>query len=119
MESGDLVGAIVCTSMFAMIFGIVYLYNRQKMAMIERGMDPRAYRTQPAPFKYLKWAFLLIGSGVGLLLATILSHAVFSYVDSQHNPSVYFSMIGIFGGLGLLISYFIEKKETVDKKREE
>jgi hypothetical protein len=119
MNSGDLVGAIISTSMFAMIFGIVYLYNRQKMAMIERGMDPRAYRTQPAPFKYLKWAFLLIGAGLGLLLAAITSHTLFSYIDSDGNPAIYFSLIGIFGGLGLLTSYFIEKKETIDKKREE
>jgi hypothetical protein len=116
MNSGDLVGAIICTSMFGMIFGIVYLYNKQKMAMIERGMDPRAYRTQPAPFKYLKWAFLLMGAGLGLFLASILSYYVFTGIDGKHNPAIYFSLIGIFGGLGLFISYLIEKKETIDKK---
>lgn len=115
MHSGDLVGAIVFTSMFAMIFGIVYLNNRQKMAMIERGMDPRAYRTQPAPFKYLKWAFLLMGAGLGLFLAAVLGNTVFSFVD-HNNPSIYFSLIGIFGGLGLFISYLIEKKGTIDKE---
>jgi hypothetical protein len=114
MHSGDLVGAIVCTSMFAMIFGIVYLSNRQKMAMIERGMDPRAYRAQPAPFKYLKWAFLLMGAGLGLFLAFIISETAFP--NNHENPSIYFSLIGIFGGLGLFVSYLIEKRETIDNK---
>ncbi|OCX52202.1 hypothetical protein BEL04_11995 [Mucilaginibacter sp. PPCGB 2223] len=101
--------------MFAMIFGIVYLHKRERMAMIERGMDPRAYKTQPAPFKYLKWALLLIGTGVGLFLATILTQFVFTKWDTD-NPSIHFSLIGIFGGIGLFVSYLIEKKETFDKK---
>jgi hypothetical protein len=40
METTEQLNAIipmvVCTSMFAMIFGIVYLYKRERMAMIER-----------------------------------------------------------------------------------
>ena len=119
MNSGDLVGAIICTSMFAMIFGIVYLYNKQKMAMIERGMDPRSYRSQPAPFRYLKWACLLMGAGLGLFLANILDRTIMAppvQDFENHNPAIYFSLIAVFGGLGLFISYLIEKKETVDKE---
>lgn len=115
MEAGVLVPILVPISMFAMIFGIVYLHKRERMAMIERGMDPRSYKSQPAPFRYLKWALLLIGSGLGLFLATVLTQFVFSHWNSE-DPSIHFSMIGICGGLGLFMSYLIEKKETFDNK---
>jgi len=114
MNSNDLVGAIICTSMFAMIFGIVYLYSRQKMAMIERGMDPRVYKPRSAPYQYLKWAFLLIGAGTGLFLAYVLDHYVFT--AQYKNEAIYFSLIGIFGGLGLLVSYTVEKKQPLDRE---
>jgi ABC-type Fe3+-siderophore transport system permease subunit len=118
MEAGILVPILVPISMFAMIFGIVYLHKKERMAMIERGMDPRAYKPQgAAPFRYLKWALLLMGAGVGLLLAAIISHTMFTTND-QEVPAIFFSLIGIFGGLGLFVSYLIEKKETVDKKGE-
>lgn len=35
------------------------------------------------------------------------------------NPAIYFSLIAIGGGLGLFLSYRIEKKEWLDKKIEE
>ncbi len=38
---GIMCGIIVSLGFFAMIFGVVYLYKRERMAMIERGMDPR------------------------------------------------------------------------------
>lgn len=81
------------------------------MAMIERGMDPRRYRPQSAPYQNLKWGLLLIGAGLGLFLAYVLDRTAFkSTVDD--NEAIYFALIAIFGGLGLLISYVIEKKET-------
>jgi hypothetical protein len=109
-----LVPILVPLGLFAMIFGIVYLNSREKMAMIERGMDPRAYRAQPAPYRNLKWGLLLIGAGLGLFLAYVLDRSVFVKTIDD-NEAIYFSLIGIFGGLGLFVSYLIEKKETIDK----
>jgi len=109
---------VVSVSLFAMIFGIVYLAKREKMAMIERGMDPRKYKPQTAPFQNLKWGLLLIGGGLGLFLAYLLDHSLFARMnemDDSGSVAIYFSMIAIFGGLGLFASYRIEKKED-DKK---
>ncbi|WP_255563616.1 DUF6249 domain-containing protein [Mucilaginibacter rivuli] len=114
-----LIPILVPISLFAMIFGIVHLHKKERMAMIERGMDPRAYKSQPAPFQYLKWAFLLMGAGLGLFLANILDHTLMAnlnHTGDPDNPAIYFSLIAIFGGLGLYTSYRIEKKETIDKK---
>jgi hypothetical protein len=105
-----LIPIVIPTVMFLTIFGIVYLYKRERMAMIERGMDPRRYKPQSAPFQNLKWGLLLIGSGLGLFFAYLLDRTTFG--NDGDNEAIYFSLIAVFGGLGLFISYLIEKKET-------
>ena len=110
-QLGVMVAIIVPIATFAMIFGIVYLYKRERMAMIERGMDPRRYKPQSAPYETLKWGLLFIGAGVGLFLAYLLSNTLFKSADPD-NPAPYFALIAIFGGLGLFLSYRIEKKDN-------
>jgi len=115
---GIMMVIIVSVALFAMIFGIVYLAKRERMAMIERGMDPRKYKPQTAPFQNLKWGLLLIGGGLGLFLAYLLDHSLFAKMNDMYdsgNVAIYFALIAIFGGLGLFASYRIEKKED-DKK---
>ena len=63
---------VMFVSFFACIFGIYYLTTRKNLAMIEKGMNPKEFANRPAPYKNLKWALLLIGSGVGLFLAYML-----------------------------------------------
>jgi len=115
-ELGELIPMVVCTGMFAMIFGIVYLYKRERMAMIERGMDPRSNKPRPAPYQNLKWGLLLIGAGFGLFLSFILVNTCFSGYDSDSKPAIFFSLIAIFGGLGLFASFLVEKKQVLDKE---
>ena len=109
-ELGVMAGILVPIALFTMIFGIVYLAKRERLAMIERGMDPRRYKRQSAPFETLKAGLLLIGAGVGLLLAFILDDTVFR--NNDDSTAIYFALIAIFGGLGLFISYLIEKKHN-------
>lgn len=108
---GPQIGGLILVAFFAMIFGLGYLRNREKMAMIERNMDPRRYRPQAAPYQSLKWGLLLIGAGLGLFIAYVLDHTLFSNTIGD-NEAIYFSLIAVFGGLGLFLSYLIEKKET-------
>jgi hypothetical protein len=99
---------------FAMVFGIVYLRTRQNLAMIDKGMNPKEFANRPAPYLNLKWGLLLIGAGLGLLLAYLLDLAS-DKIDGEDNPTIYFALIAIFGGLGLITSYKIEKKELLDR----
>ena len=93
---------------FAMIFGVVYLRTRENMAMIEKCMNPKRHANLPAPFRSLKLGLLLLGAGLGLLLAYIIDHNI----NSAHEPEpIYFALIAIGGGLGLIGSYAMEKKE--------
>ena len=99
---------------FAMIFGIYYLKTRQNLAMIEKNMNPKEFANRPAPYKNLKWALLLIGAGIGLFLAYVLDNYVLlqptRHHDDGRNAPIYFALIAIGGGLGLLGSYKMEKK---------
>ncbi|HVY76055.1 MAG TPA: DUF6249 domain-containing protein [Puia sp.] len=109
-------------ALFAMIFGIRYLNNKENMSMIEKGMDPRIQhaRPRPAPFRNLKWGLLLVGAGLGLFAAYLLDNFVLYNIhhgfDSDANVAIYFALIAIGGGLGLIFSYRIEKKELLDKE---
>src|SRR5258708_29728717 len=118
-ELGVMAGILVPIAMFAMIFGIVYLAKRERLAMIERGMDPRRYKPQSAPFRNLKWGLLLIGAGAGLFLAYIFDnyilHFRMHYYDHGDSAPIYFSLIAIGGGLGLFWSYKLEKKWMDEK----
>ena len=111
-----LIPILVPVSGMAMVLGIVYLVSREKMAMIEKGMNPREFANHPAPYRNLKWGLLLMGAGLGLLLAYILHNHILHI--EEDTPVIYFAMLGIFSGLGLFTSYRIEKKEMLDKKDE-
>jgi hypothetical protein len=110
----------------ALIFGIRYMRNRENMAMIDKGLDPsiRPEKPRPAPFRNLKWGLLLVGAGLGLFIAYLLDNTVLYKIGhNDHwgdangaNVSIYFAMIAIGGGLGLISSYKIEKKELLDKE---
>jgi hypothetical protein len=101
---------------FAAIFGLRYMVNKERMAMIEKGIDFGTTKAQPQPYKNLKWGLLLIGLGLGLFIAYILDFTVFNSTNEELNDKVgfiYFALMAVFGGLGLFISYLIEKKETL------
>lgn len=111
---GILVPILLGLGLFAMIFGIRYLQNRENMAMIQNGINPRQYQSLPQPYRNLKWGLLLMGAGAGLFLAYLLDHTYLNFPrdwNDDRQAAIYFSLIGFFGGLGLLISYFVEKSK--------
>src|SRR5262249_41089719 len=114
MQGEAILVALVFIGFFLLVFGIIYLQKRENLAMLEKGINPRASYSRPAPFKNLKWALLLVGAGTGLLLAYFLDTYAFSKIEAyvqdgiihhyrshDDNPAIYFSLIAIGGGLGL------------------
>ena len=97
----------------AMIFGLFYLRTRQNLAMIEKGMNPKEFANRPAPYRNLKWGLLLVGAGIGLALAYIITQYI---IRDTEDPALWFAFVAIGGGLGLIQSYRIEKKEVLDKE---
>lgn len=116
MNGEELIPIICSLGLFAMIFGIRSLKNREKIAMIEKGMNPNENRERPAPYISLKFGLLLLGAGLGLFIAYFID--IFALQGKNGVEAIYFALIGVGGGLGLIISYIIEKKEWYDKKGE-
>ncbi|MFN0291554.1 DUF6249 domain-containing protein [Pedobacter helvus] len=112
--SGELVAITMFVGAFALVFGIRYFLNKEKMAMIERGIDPGLRKATPRPFISLKFGLLMVGLGLGLLVALFTTRGIFSAnmtnAEEGQAVAVYFGSIFIFGGLGLISSYVIEKK---------
>ena len=93
---------------FFMVWGIRYLENKENMAMIERGMEPKRRRRQANPSVTLKNGLLFVGAGLGLLLAIVITKAFQMEDDSA--AGIFFALIAIFGGLGMLGAYMYERK---------
>jgi len=103
----------------ALIFGIRYMSNKEKMAMIERGLDPIGLKNNispPKPFVSLKFGLLLVGLGLGLLISLFIVRGI--SVDDDEAAAVYFGCLSIFGGLGLIASYIVEKN-WLDKQKQD
>jgi hypothetical protein len=102
---------LIVLVIFAAIFGIIFVIasarNRERMAMIEKGVNPKDFMTDKKPNSYgiLKWALLLVGLGFGLFIGSLLE----TYTDIQEEPA-YFASALFFGGLGLFLSFLIAKK---------
>ena len=96
---------------FMMVVAIRYLQNKENMSMIEKGINPSEYknnRNQSNPSQTLKNGLLFIGAGLGLLLAVLITN-IFQMSD-ESNTAIFFSLIAIFGGAGLLGAYLYERK---------
>jgi H+/Cl- antiporter ClcA len=122
-----LVPIFIMLGLFAMIFGVVYVKARENMAMIEKGMNPKINKATPRPYVSLKYGLLMLGAGIGLFLAFLFDQFLLNHhavtpggsVYEQDFPQIYFALIAIFGGLGLIVSYRMEKKEWLSKVTEE
>lgn len=87
------------------------------MALIERGLNPKQFANRPAPYRNLKNGLLFLGAGSGLLIAYFIDISWSGNNDfHDENPAIYFACIAIGGGLGLICSYAIEKKEVLNKR---
>lgn len=107
---GVMIPIIVGLGAFMMVWGIRYLENKENMALIERGMEPmnRRRRRQADPSRTLKNGLMFIGAGLGLLLAIVVTKTF--GMEEGERVGVFFALIAIFGGLGMLGAYLYERK---------
>jgi hypothetical protein len=109
---------LIPISMFLMVFGIVYLIystrNRERLALIEKGVDASIFtqgKNGVPMWKIfiLNTAYLLIGIGLGLFIALILT----TYT-SLNSDVIYPATIIIMSGVGLLFGF--NKAKDLDKE---
>lgn len=82
--------------------------NKERMALIEKGMDPSmadAKKYNQPSFGALMWGLLLVGVAFGAFVGTSIAQ------NYGHYGGFVIHALGMFfGGVGLLIYYFIRRK---------
>lgn len=105
----EITPVFVTAIVFGTIYGIIYLLIRKKerMALIEKGLDANFFISEKPSKKRNNLKFGLIATAVGL---GILLGNIFVKTNLLEEEVAYFSMIFLFGGISLLIDFFIERK---------
>lgn len=109
---------LIPISLFAMIFGIVYISvtsrHRQRMAMIEKGLDPGNLNAKEVPFRGLRNGMFMMAVGLGLFLGYLMDSNMPQYGvngDVGDTPLPYFIMVLLCGGLALILHHFIARRK--------
>jgi uncharacterized protein YacL len=91
--------------------------NDERMAMIEKGLNPhmpKPRRPKTNSMITFHFAAIAIGVSIGLLIGNLLENLV-----NMNEAVAYFSMILLFGGIGLLVSYGVQLNyEERERERE-
>lgn len=105
---------------FGSVFGVFYLYfssrNKERLALIEKGADAsifnigKRHATPTWKVLVINLAFLLMGIGIGVFLASLVDN--YTTLDED---AIYPALIFTFAGLGLYLGYTQTKKD-VDKE---
>lgn len=103
---------IIPVSFFAGIFGIAYMFfstrNRERMALIEKGQSAELFSKSNDSVSWtLKLGTMAIGVGLGILVANMMVKA-----QIMDDEIAFPAMIFLFAGIGLVISYYLAKKEV-------
>lgn len=100
---------------FTMIIFLRRYENVERMAMIERGLNPKDMKsvwTKKDPYSPLRFGFVAVGIGLGLFLGNMI-------FDDE---GVIAGLVFLCGGGGLLIGYLLQmqfqKRDTKDNDRE-
>jgi len=111
---GILMTIIVPLASFFMIVKIVRNENEVKKKMIENGMNPKdnSNRGTPTPGA-LKLGGLLIGAGLGLVISSILTNTL----NINDEVGIYFGLIAVLGGAGLVITHNYARKQYNEDQR--
>ncbi len=111
-------GILVPLTVFASIFGMVYVWlttrNKERLALIDKGADASLWTVKKSNrTNYtLKIGMLAVGIGIGVLVGSLL--ASYTTLDEE---VAFPSMIFLFGG-GFLIANALIEKKTAEKEED-
>jgi hypothetical protein len=110
----ELEPVFISAIVFGFAYGVIHLLvrRRERMALIEKGADAPLFDVKSRPnLIALKFGLLFIGVAIGLLLGSLLVETT-----TLNDEAAYFSMVFLFGGIGLVVSHFMEKNEIKEEK---
>lgn len=98
---------LIPIAFFAFMYGIFHLYVRRKerLALIDKGLTAAIFNSESNVSPSLKYGIFCIGIAFGFLVGELLSD-----YTRMNEGVAYLSMIFLFGGIGLVIYYFIARK---------
>lgn len=112
-QLGILVPIFMFLGLFTTLIFLRKYENDERMAMIEKGIAPVANK-KSFGMVALRLGLMAIGIGIGILAGFIIITALGASDKDNVTGAVYGSTVLIFGGCGLLLSYFIGKKPKKD-----
>ena len=99
-------GPLILLTAVILIVSLVYIIvttrHKERMALLEKGLDPKEYLNDRFLPYTLRAGILFMGIGIGFLVAFALDEFILVQVD---NPAIYAGSILICGGMGLIIFY--------------
>ena len=114
---------ITWIALFASVFGMYYVYltnrNKERMALIEKGANAGLFFSDKEKQGF-DWSKLILkigmlGAGIGLGFGSGILITQLIEVDEKLRrnlePPIYFAAIFFFGGLSLVLSYFMDRKK--------
>ena len=103
---GIMIPIISIIGSFITIVYVRKFQNLERMAIIDKNLSPDLFKQESSSAGTLRGSLLLIGAGLGLLMGYWLDRSF----DMEEVG--YFSMLFIFGGIGLGLAYLIEEKKA-------
>jgi hypothetical protein len=105
---GVMIPIVLIIGAFTAIVFLRKYSNQERMALIEKGLsaDLIHLKNMNNTSLPLRVSLLLIGSGLGILMGYVLDYTF------DMEEAGYFSMIFIFGGIGLGVAYVIEERKS-------
>lgn len=108
MAMGQVIGLVTVILIFAGIPLLIYFLSRnkhrEKLALIEKGINPNLPKPESGYYKALMWGMLLGGAGLGWLIGILLQNIF------RLDGVVLFASIIFFGGVGL-VGYFFYRSQ--------
>ncbi|HTY10180.1 MAG TPA: DUF6249 domain-containing protein [Bacteroidota bacterium] len=111
-----MIGILVPIILFIVVGAVVWKHiesrHMERIAIIDKGLNPADYKELYKhhaftinPLSNLKWGLLAIFVGLGSLTAMYLYNAY------RLEETIYPGVILVFGGVGLVVFYFIASKK--------
>lgn len=113
----DIIPGVISIALFMTIAGIwatiVLTRHKERMTMIDKGLksedikalyEKRAFRPASA-LSGLKWGLVFLGIGCGVIVGILMKQWY------HLEDSLIIGLIPFFGGLGLVVFYFIARKQ--------
>ena len=102
--------ALMFFSTVILIVSLVYIISnnssKEKLAMIEKGLDPEENERKKFHVNSLKLGMLAFAVGLGFITAFYIDEYIVIEID---NPAIYPGCIFIYAGLSLIIYHAIKK----------